>query len=224
MESIYNHLASDVIVQYASLLHDWMPNEATIAISMEDTYIYYAPKQIDIQIQAGQQIAVDSIAYQVNDSAHKIEALLTSPMNNQLYLGVGYPITISHKKGALIIVLPPNFHKIESYKPLHFITGRSDDEWLPIPIEEVSYFESLNKKNWCYQANIAFQVSLTMKDLANRLPDYFIRIHRSYIVNIRNISKITRDFASNLLIVMKDGQQLPVSQSYVSTVRKVLEF
>lgn len=222
MESIYSNLGNDVIVQYASLLNDWMPHNATIAIAIESDYIYYDHKIIDIGIRDGHKVVESSIAHAVYESARKIEKVVHSPFNNTDYRGIGYPIKIQDKKGALIVILPAT-NEVCS-KPLQFVTGRNEDEWQPIPIEEVSFFESLNKKNWCYQQQQPFQISLTMKDLANRLPENFIRIHRSYIINIRNISKITRDFASNLCIVMKCGQQLPVSQSYVANVRKTLEF
>lgn len=220
IESIYRDLAEDVIVQYTSLLQDWTPQEATIAIAVENNYVYYAPQQVDIQISIGQSIAPTSIAQLVYESGRKVEQTIDNPYGSGSYHGIGYPITVREKKGALLIVLPNR----KKEKTLYFITGRNEDEWQPIPIEDVSFFESLNKKNWCCQQNELFQISLTMKDLANRLPEYFIRIHRSYIINIRNISKITRDFASNLLIVMKDGKQLPVSQSYVTDLRKTLEF
>lgn len=220
IESIYRDLAQDVIVQYTSLLQDWTPQEATIAIAVENNYVYYAPQQVDIQISVGKAIAPTSIAQRVYESGRKVEQTIDNPYGKGSYHGIGYPITVREKKGVLLIVLPSR----KQEKPLYFITGRNEDEWQPIPIEEVSFFESLNKKNWCYQQDELFQISLTMKDLANRLPEYFIRIHRSYIINIRNISKITRDFASNLLIVMKDGKQLPVSQSYVTDLRKALEF
>ena len=52
----------------------------------------------------------------------------------------------------------------------------------------------------------------------------FIRIHRSYIVNISYIKEISRDFSSNIQITLKDGTVLPVSQTYSANVRKKLGF
>ena len=107
---------------------------------------------------------------------------------------------------------------------LKFVTGRLEDEWMPVAVSTIAYFESYNKKNWFYLDNEQYQVSLTMKELSERLPEEFIRIHRSFIVNIHNISKISRDVTSNLVIVTRSGDHLPVSQSYVADLRKVLEF
>jgi len=57
-----------------------------------------------------------------------------------------------------------------------------------------------------------------------RLPSFFIRIHRSYIVNIYFIKKMARDLTSNFRITLKDGSELPVSQSYLNNLRNALEF
>jgi hypothetical protein len=55
----------------------------------------------------------------------------------------------------------------------------------------------------------------TMKQLANELPlDKFIRIHRSYIANISQIEKITSNIGGNGLILLSNGQELPLSKSY----------
>ncbi|MGN7479879.1 LytTR family transcriptional regulator DNA-binding domain-containing protein [Solibacillus silvestris] len=51
-----------------------------------------------------------------------------------------------------------------------------------------------------------------------------MRIHRSYIINIYYIKKISRDFASNFIVQLKEGTELPVSQSYINHLRSVLEF
>lgn len=49
---------------------------------------------------------------------------------------------------------------------------------------------------------------LSMKKLEDNLPNYFVRIHRSYIVNIRKVDKVE---STNLII---GSIALPVSSSY----------
>ncbi|MEG0440660.1 MAG: LytTR family DNA-binding domain-containing protein, partial [Solibacillus sp.] len=68
------------------------------------------------------------------------------------------------------------------------------------------------------------KTSVTLKELQTRLPNTFIRIHRSYIVNICSIKKISRDLTSNFIVLLKDGTELPVSQSYINSLRALLEF
>ncbi|RKJ14103.1 LytTR family transcriptional regulator, partial [Butyricicoccus sp. 1XD8-22] len=83
---------------------------------------------------------------------------------------------------------------------------------------------SLQKKTWFYMNGDQYKTNVTLKELETRLPNIFLRIHRSYIINIHFIKKITRDLASNFVVVLKDGSELPVSQSCLSDLRKILEF
>lgn len=213
----------DVLVQYQVLWEDWMPKDATIALAYEEQYIYYAPKHYDIRIQIGTQPAETSIAYQTITKKQKVAQLIEDQETKTSYYGVGYPITIQERDAALVVVLPPSYAKHQS-PTLKFVTGRLEDEWMPVAVSTIAYFESYNKKNWFYIEGQQYQVSLTMKELSERLPEEFIRIHRSFIINIHNISKISRDITSNLVIVTRDGTHLPVSQSYVADLRKALEF
>src|SRR5690606_28301000 len=101
---------------------------------------------------------------------------------------------------------------------------RSDDCWFPVAVDKISHIESFQKKTWFYKTNESYQTIYTLKDLVDQLPNYFLRIHRSYIVNIQHILEISRDFSSNMMITLKNGTVLPVSQSYSAKVRKTLGF
>ena len=90
------------------------------------------------------------------------------------------------------------------------MTGKQEDEWNPIPIEKVSYIESLQKKTWFYANKEPYKTNIPLKDLQLRLPDNFLRIHRSYIVNISFIDRITRDFSSNLMFYYRMVPNFPL--------------
>ena len=51
----------------------------------------------------------------------------------------------------------------------------------------------------------------------------FIRVHRSYIVNIHHIIEIQPWFNSTYNLIMKDGSQVPVSRTYVKDLKLLLE-
>ena len=132
-------------------------------------------------------------------------------------------LTSKAKPGALIVILPPNYHVLR-HEPFRFLTGKQEEEWCPVAIEEIAYIESLQKKTWFYVASEQFCTSYTLKDLQLRLPKTFLRIHRSYIVNIPSIQRISRDITSNLVLTLRDGTELPVGQTYMADVRKALGF
>lgn len=96
--------------------------------------------------------------------------------------------------------------------------------WTPVPVEEITHIESLQKRTWFYANNEQFKTNFTLKELESKLPEFFIRIHRSYILNIYFIKNITKDITTNFIIQLKNGIELPVSQSYINDLRRVLEF
>ena len=209
--------------QYSLLLEEWVPKEASIAIAAGDQYIYYAAGEHDLHLKEGQKIQPNSIADLVLKKGCRTEAVLVDALFQVPYYGIGYPIEINGENAALVVILPPH-HAAPITSPYKFLTGKQEDEWKPISIEKVSHIESLQKKTWFYANKEPFKTSIPLKDLQLRLPDSFLRIHRSYIVNILFIDRIVRDFSSNLLIQMQDGIELPVSQSYLTEVREALGF
>lgn len=215
--------AKEIAEQYRNLLIDWIPKEASLAIAVGETYVFYVAGAYDIHLENGKRIKEGSIADCVIKERKKIETVIDQEILGIVYYGIGYPIDFLGEPAALIIILSPD-HPNAQTKPFRFVTGKQQDEWVPVSIEQISHFESLNKKNWFYAKGEQFKINLTLKELHKRLPDYFLRIHRSYIINIHAVNRITRDFSSNLVINMKDGTELPVSNSYLNEVKRVLEF
>lgn len=102
-----------------------------------------------------------------------------------------------------------------------FLTVRQEEDWKPLRLTAITHMESLHKKTWVYAGGEAYSVSLPLKELQNKLSDDFLRIHRSYIVNLSAVERITRDMMSNLVVVLEDGSELPVGQSFVAQVKRV---
>lgn len=209
--------------QYRNILTDWIPSGASIAIAVEDRFVYFASGHHNISLEVGSIVPKDSMAYRVLHDRKKVDAMMDSSLFDIPYYASGYPLTINGKRAAIIIVLPPLFHQ-DTEEDLQFLTGKLQEDWVPVLIEEISYIESLQKKTLFYSHAEQFKTNVTLKELQTKLPSNFIRIHRSYIVNIRFISRITKDITSNYVVRLQNGVDLPVSQSYVSSVREALQF
>ncbi|MBE1556654.1 LytTR family DNA-binding domain-containing protein [Sporosarcina limicola] len=205
------------------MMEDWIPKEASIAIAIGNRYIYYFADQHDICLQESQTVQSGSLADRIIRQRCKLDMMMNESFLGAPYYGIGYPIDVQGEVAALLVILPPNYPILRS-EPFTFLTGKKAEDWSPIPIEEVTCIESMQKKTWFYANDEQYCTSHTLKDLLLRLPKSFMRIHRSYIVNIPYIRHISRDISSNLILSMKDGTELPVSQSYMNTVRKVLGF
>lgn len=208
--------------QYRNILMDWIPSGASIAIAVENQFVYFASGHQNISLEVGSKVPEDSMAYRVLKDRKKIDAMMDSSLFDIPYYASGYPLTIEGKNAAIIIVLPPLFHQ-DTKEELQFLTGKVQEDWVPVLINEISYIESLQKKTWFYRNAEQFKTNITLKELQTKLPNNFIRIHRSYIVNIRFISRISKDIASNYIVRLQNGVDLPVSQSYVSSVKESLQ-
>ncbi|QQE79088.1 LytTR family DNA-binding domain-containing protein [Alicyclobacillus sp. SO9] len=228
-------------LQISRILRDFLPPEASIAIADEHQYLDYRAGKHDIHIQPGSEIPSGSISARVVNQKSNIESFIDESLFGVPYFGRGYPFHLESSWGAVTVIFPPgktidsgqqrlllpsNGQVAMPQPTLSYITGQSDNVWRPIPVEEVAYFESYAKKTWLHTASAAYTTQFTLQSLETQLPQSFLRIHRSYIVNIAAIHHISRDLSSPLTITLSSpkDKRLPVSQSYLREVRTKLGF
>ncbi|MBR4627382.1 MAG: response regulator transcription factor [Ruminococcus sp.] len=78
-----------------------------------------------------------------------------------------------------------------------------------IDLSEVYYIENSDRRLLFYGADevLKGEARISLREAESRLPDYYIRCHHSFFVNMNNIKGIKR-FAFTLT----DGKELPISQ------------
>jgi two-component system, LytTR family, response regulator LytT len=207
-------------------IKDWIPPEASVAFADKDHYLEYIPGIHDIQIRPGQPIPLGSITERVYQQRGRVESLVNESVFGIPYYGVGYPIEDRNGfNGALTVILPPSY-SLKKQSSLSFITGKQGEFWSPTPIDQIAFIESNQKKTWFYTTDGKYSTIQTLRALEQLLPSSFLRIHRSYIVNISFIQQLYRDLSSNLILKLKtpDCPELTVSQTYVPIVRRILGF
>ena len=63
-----------------------------------------------------------------------------------------------------------------------------------------------------------------MSDLESQLdPQVFLRIHRSYIVNVESISRIEQAGKDSHMAILEDGTRIPVSRTGYQKVRNLIQ-
>ncbi|RFA36652.1 DNA-binding response regulator [Virgibacillus dokdonensis] len=90
---------------------------------------------------------------------------------------------------------------------------------------EILYFQSVDKQVKIVTKSNVFFSKKTLKDLEKRLSTFrFFRIHKSYVINLHYVSKLTPWFngAYNLQVFGRN-ESLPVSRNYVKSLREQLE-
>jgi two-component system LytT family response regulator len=116
--------------------------------------------------------------------------------------------------------------QLKPKKELHAISVKFADKILLIPLEEISFFEAEDK--YVFLANKDGQkylTSYTISILEEKLPDYFVRISRSGIVNSRHIKEIQKHFDGKYIIALNDkkSSKLTSGQSFAENIRQLFE-
>jgi two-component system LytT family response regulator len=83
-----------------------------------------------------------------------------------------------------------------------------------IPLLKLDYFEAQDDYVAIHSGGRQYLKQQTISSLEQLLdPNRFIRIHRSYIVNLERVSRIEPYSKDSRVAVLVDGTQLPISQS-----------
>jgi len=102
-------------------------------------------------------------------------------------------------------------------------TVKVGDKYLIVPDERITHFEATAKYTYLHTEDRSYIVPFSLKDLERQLDEaLFLRVHRSCIVNIENIASIHSWFGGRLLLKIKGGKEIVVSQSFAPEFRKRL--
>ncbi|MDP2876176.1 MAG: LytTR family DNA-binding domain-containing protein [Holophaga sp.] len=96
------------------------------------------------------------------------------------------------------------------------------DEILVIPEAEVLCFQAEDKYVNLLTEGRSFITDFTLKELEQRLdPERFVRIHKSTIIALHRVSRISKWFQGEQIVVLDDkvGTRLKVGRSYVENFR-----
>ena len=87
-----------------------------------------------------------------------------------------------------------------------------------IPYQQILFFEACNKRLNLHTRRKEIPFTGTLEKLTEELPEEFIRVHKSFIVNRKAITQI--QFSQNL-VILEDDIQVPISRTYKSTLKAV---
>ena len=92
-----------------------------------------------------------------------------------------------------------------------------------IPTREVSFFEAEDDYIAIHCPSGKYLKKMTMKSLEEALdPRNFVRVHRSFMVNLGEVSKIEPYERDNYLVLLRSGAKVPVTKNGYARLRQVL--
>ncbi|GAA0325989.1 LytTR family DNA-binding domain-containing protein [Bacillus carboniphilus] len=196
-------------------------DEASIAVSDREKYIYYQPsKRINLKIKPGDIVKEGTIAYKALRSQEKVSQFINRDVFGTPYYGMAVPLFEEEQLVGCVTAIFPTLTSGRSV-----VTVKVNDGWVPIPFPDVLYIEAKDKKTYVFSEHHTGTHKDTLNEFDYHLPkDHFVRCHRSYIVNVKHIQEIYPDTHSTFVLLMKNNEKIPVSQTYSSYFRKLLGF
>ncbi|ANI90257.1 DNA-binding response regulator [Arachidicoccus ginsenosidimutans] len=92
-----------------------------------------------------------------------------------------------------------------------------------LPLPEVFYLESADDYVKIHTADKYYLKHQTMSRFEDQLPEQqFVRIHRSYLVNVQHIHKVDLYEKDQYCVVLRNDVRLPVSRSGYAKLKAVL--
>ena len=108
------------------------------------------------------------------------------------------------------------------------LTSESDDtiflkteyRIVKVSISDIRYVEAMSEylKVYLESEPKPIVTLLSMKKMEERLPDYFMRIHRSYIINLTKIQEVNKN-----RVIMDADTYLPIGDMYKETFQSYLD-
>ena len=115
---------------------------------------------------------------------------------------------------------PPASHATPLTSDDDTIFLKTDYRIVKVSISDIRYIEGMSEylKVWLDGEPKPIITLLSMKKMEERLPDSFMRIHRSYIVNLNKIQEVNKN-----RIIMDAETYLPIGDLYKETFQRYLD-
>ena len=100
------------------------------------------------------------------------------------------------------------------------------DRVIFIRLDEVSYFKADEKYvSVVTKHSKSYTLDSSLKKLEDKLPAYFIRIHKSYLVNKNLLKEIRKYFNNRFVLILDDYDQSKITsgRSYYQEVKELFE-
>lgn len=116
--------------------------------------------------------------------------------------------------------------QMQPKKDIYSISVKTGEKIKLIPLSDIAYFEAEDK--YVFLSTMdgqKFLTSYTLTTLDEKLPDTFVRVSRSAIVNRHKIAEVHRHFDGKFLLAMSDrkGTKLTTGSTYGEAIRQLME-
>jgi two-component system LytT family response regulator len=108
--------------------------------------------------------------------------------------------------------------------PEHFAVHDADDRVSLLDVDHIEWFESAGNYVHVHSRGRSYLMRTTMDRVAQRLAtrEWFIRVRRSAIVNVRAVASLERNGKSSFIVHLRSGATVISSRYYQPAIRRLL--
>lgn len=105
------------------------------------------------------------------------------------------------------------------------IAVSAEEKIVLLSFAEILFIESCEGKCVIKSRKQSYKVNETLAEAEKKFNQpQFLRVHRSYIVNLDQIEEIQPWFNSTCNLIMNDGSKVPVSRTYMKELKRAIGF
>lgn len=176
-------------------------------------------------------VAIRQLVYQLNGSRYDFgdwpEELLYEYLKDVrsyasiLLVVYFYRLLLLRLRGeARLLSAPDSGPPLEAVeRPSRFLVRKLGAEFL-VAANDIEYLEAAENYVNLHVRGRAYPLRSTMTAIQERLdPERFVRVHRSYMVNLEFLTQIEPLESGDARLLLKDGTRIPCSRRYRSALR-----
>ncbi len=143
-------------------------------------------------------------------------------------IAAGYRLLLWRLQGEASLLQPPDEPAAPEPAPAppgeapeRFLVRKLGKEFL-LPTDEVEWVQACGNYVNLHRRGHDYPLRSTLAAIEKRLDARFVRVHRSYLVNLAQVDAIEPTEAGDARVRMKDGSAVPCSRTYLETLRQRL--
>ncbi|APX71726.1 LytTR family transcriptional regulator [Companilactobacillus allii] len=103
------------------------------------------------------------------------------------------------------------------------ISGYIDDTVYSLTLNSILFFETDDRNVYAHTTNNAYLIHYRLYELENSLPDNFLRVSKSSILNVDEVVSLTRSVTGNLVQFKESYKTLYVSRRFLKGLKNKLD-
>ena len=109
-----------------------------------------------------------------------------------------------------------SYESLEVDNVIDYIFVNSNKRMIRIEFDTILYIDSIKDYIRIHTTNDTIITKDKISSFVKKLPSYFLRVHRSYIINTRKIASLTAKD-----VVLLGGMEIPIGTSYKDIIQSV---